>query len=206
MDINFYNKISRSYQILSDRFTNFSKSYQNGYIIYDKNMFQVRDDQFKFLKQFENIPFGTFFNDDFIKKNDTGGDYYKSSSIIETEKTMNIHSEFYMILFYYLINEFKQDLQNLLDLLESDIFKEKYRGFYKVDEFKFKYYLSEHESIFKFIMDRIQNFGLIYHLFHRTNSGFIYATESEMVFRVQAIKDLLEANSRIYNFQKFRIV
>ncbi len=206
MDTAFYNRLSIPYQTLSERFTNFNKTYGNNFAIYDKEMFNVRESQFDFLKQFKEIPFKTFFKDDYLKKYDFAGTFYNSETVVETEKTLNIHVDFSTILFYYLVNELKEDIEKFLAFLSSEAFEAKFNGFYKVDEYNLKYSLSEHELFFKFMLVNVPNFGLIYHLFHRTNSGYMYSDEIRMIIRVQGIKDLLKANNEIYNFQNYRIV
>lgn len=206
MDAEFYNKLSIPYQTISDSFTTFLKTYHNNYAIYDKKIFTVRESQFEFLKQFKEIPFKTFFTDNYLKEHDLGGTYYNSETVVETEKTLSIHTEFSMILFYYLINELKDDIIKFMDLLGSKAFEAKFSGFYEIKKYKLKYNLLQHELFFKFMSANIPNFGFIYHLFHRTNSGYMYVNEDRMVIRVQGIKDLLKANDEIYDFQKYRII
>jgi len=203
----FYNKISIPYQTLSDRFSSLNKMYHNNYAIYDIGIFNnARKEQFEFLKQFEKIPFKVFFSNDYLEKNDVGGNYFDSETIVITQDTINIHTEFSMVLFYYLINELKDDIAKFLSLLNNKDFEEKFRGFYKVDEYRLKYSLLQHEVFFKFMIANVPNFGLIYHLFHRTNSGYMYADEHRMIIRVKGIQDLLEANETVYNFQNYQIV
>lgn len=57
-----FGKLSINYQNLSERFINHSKHYQDGYAIYEKKSFVVKDENLDFLNQFRDIPFKAFFS------------------------------------------------------------------------------------------------------------------------------------------------
>lgn len=193
-------------QRMSDRHLNIIRHFNNGYIVFDKKMFIVRDDQAEFFQQFKNIPFRTFFSENHLKEYDNGGEYFNSNTVVETEATINIHTEFSMVLFFYLLNEMKDEIEQFLNILESNAFEAKFSGMFKVDQYTLKYDLSIHKHVYPFLMANVPNFGIIYHLFHRTHSDMMYVDEHYMVVRVNAIKNLLNENLKIYDFQNYRII
>lgn len=205
MNLDFYNKVSIVYQDLSGRFVDFNKTYHNGYVIFNKEIYNSRQKQLEFLKQFQEVPFRIFFNDAYLETINDDNHYYNSKTVLETEKTLNVHTEFSMVLFYFLINELKDSLNKFIEVLESDAFKSEFGGFLTFEEKKFHYCLSSHQKIYKFMKDNVENFDLIFHLFNETNSGFLYVTENRMVLKLAAIKDLLETNSKFYDFEKYTL-
>lgn len=200
-----FGKLSINYQNLSERFINHSKHYQDGYAIYEKKSFVVKDENLDFLNQFRDIPFKAFFSKLHLEKYDFGGLYYNSPTLIETERTINVHTELSMVIFYYMIFKLKDDVIKFETIIQSDAFKEKLDGFYKIDKYSVRYSLSMHNLFYQFMLASVPNFDKIYHLFHWTNSGLMVVESNDMVIRFERIQNILDALENMYDFSKIQI-
>ena len=205
MENSFFEKLSINYQNLSDRFVNHAKHYQDGYAIYDKEMFVVRDENLEFLNQFKEIPFRTFYSKSHLEKYDFGGPYYNSATVVEMDKTVNIHTELSLVIFYYMIYRLKDDVIKFIDVVESDAFKAKLDNFYKIDKHTIRYNLYVQDLFYKFMSANVPNFNKIYHLFHWTNSGLMVVDDSEMIIRIERIKSILNSLEDTYDFSHVEI-
>lgn len=204
MNEELFNKISIPYQNFSDRYYNYEKRWDRFYAIYDPQMFIVRGKNLEFLKQFEAVPYGAFFTEEHINSNYYSLEYLDSKCIVITDKDVRVHDNFAQILFFYLINEFKDDIRTFLKLLRSEAFDVKFYGSYRTKDGEFKYSPSIQTKVYDFLCAHVPNYSYISYLFGRA-SGLIYTEGSEITVRADEIEKRLESNDSIFNFNGFEI-
>lgn len=204
MDAQFYNTVSIIYQNLTDRFNRLDKGFIDGYKVYDNDYVFLKDNYLDFLKQFEGVPFGVFFTDSHKELFPTHK-YFETETIIFAGDEIKFHSEFSMILFYFLIDTFKDDIQKYLDFFKIDAFEAKFKGFYKINDSNIAYSSGRGEEIFQFFKANINNFGFISHLFS-INSNIIQLGETgDILVNTSLISSILKSVNSTYNFQAFNI-
>ena len=205
MDKDTYDKLARTYRFLT-RIDNWHRIYYDGYMIYERDIIQERPILVDVLKQFSEIPFGTFYTDKYKQPFIAPHKFFESSTVIFEEKTVKIHYDFSMVIFHYIVYKLKDEIKVFLEVVNSKEYKERFGSYVNEDEYVSKYSLSNHDKIYHYFSQRIPNFELIFHLFNWTGSQLIIVDESWMSIKVSRITRILKSVGEDYNFANFEVL
>ncbi|WNM18602.1 hypothetical protein [Flavobacterium capsici] len=205
MEKKIFNQISIAYQNLSNRFQNYNRQYIDLYYVYPNNLMIFEGEKLEFLLKFSEIPFGGFFKDTH-KNQFYNQNYFNGNCVINEENTIKIHYDFSLILFFYLVNSLKDDLNTFLEILESEEFKQTFNVYIKIDENSLSYHTAANEKIWEYFKSKIDTIGYINHIICVITTDIVYINiDSYVEINKNVIRSILKQLDDVYNFDGFEI-
>ncbi|WP_294963593.1 hypothetical protein [uncultured Flavobacterium sp.] len=200
-----YNKISKVYQCLTQRFDQ-SRNYQYDrfYKVYNSQCYIVEGENLEALKHFENLTLRHVYTGEYLESQHFGEDYKNSSLLVVEDGKVLVHAELGFIFLYILIFKMQEGIRKFLDLINE--LKDRHTGLIRSSDdgriLKMKVYLYD-EFIPQF--EAIPDFNLIFHLFALTNSNFMERNwDNEVEVYVDKIRKTLET-LKIFNFDNINM-
>ena len=204
MEKDLFNKISIAYQNLAEVFRSYDRYYSEGYKIYNNDISVVSGERLAFLKQFVDVPFGTFQSqkrkEEFHNQN-----YMNSACVVLTDTTVNIHQDFELILYYYLVNVFKAEILKFIEVLESKEILDAFNGFIQTEDGKFSFHTARDVQMTDYLNNKVPNYGFVNHLLSRITNELMYLELNGYVtVNLPIIKKILKELEN-YDFTQFEI-
>lgn len=202
MEQDYYEKVTRMYKILTSRQE--ALNYFDGYTIFDRERIEINDTIFNFLRQFENIPFSTFFTAKHMQEFAVPEKYFGTDTVVITDKLVKIHYDFSLVIFSYLCFLLRTDLAQLMDIINTGVLEKKFGKIISKDKYELNYVLMYHEEIHKFLLTQIGNYKYIFNLM---NIATIYRIEEyHLAIKYPRIDKIFAGLDTQYKFDAFKIV
>lgn len=208
MDDKLFNKIQHTFTFLNNHYgrthrdnIHFDLENYNGYFI---ERFKVRKGVLDVINQLEDLAFESIFNKKYKEEWHKGGTYIEGNCSVITETSIAVHWGVAEMLYYYLVNNFNDEIIKLVSVLNSEKIKNEFQHNIIVDDDEVSYHMMVNEEIDIYIRQQVPNYNQIVHVFNEL-SNYIYIKNSRVVFRTKAMLNALETNNRTYNFSDIKI-
>jgi hypothetical protein len=200
MNKELYEKITRVYKALVNRWAYYE--YRDGYMHVERAKWEHNKTVTEFLSQFQNVPFSTFFTENHIAQFPVPEKYFGTDTIIIREKGILFHYDFALVLYFYCAYHLRDEIRAFRKMIDAEL-EDKFGKFVKKDEYSFRYNTIDHENIYKYILNQLPNYGLIWNLL---SIGEILTIEDYYVkVRYTRIDSILQGLEGQYDFSKTEI-
>lgn len=200
MNKELYQKIIRVYKILANKWS--EPRYSDVYTFHLRERWERNNEIWKFLQQFQNVPFSTYFRKELIQQFSVQEKYFETNTFIIHEKEISFHYDFDLVLYSYCVYQLREELMKFREMIDGEL-QEKFGKFVEKDDYVFRYYTIEHENIYKYILNQLPNYGLIWNLL--STGSMIAIEEYHVEIRYNRIDNLIKGLNNQYDFENINI-
>lgn len=200
-----YNQISIPYQVLTKRFDpNQNYYFDNFYKCYNPKHYIVRDENLETLKKFENLTPRDIYTEEHLLAHPFGDKYLDSKLVVIEDKRICVLSELGQVFLYLLVSKFEKGINQFLVLVEK--LQAEFPGLIRTKEDEKVVVMGNYLfDDLNYRFEQIENYGLIFHLFGKTNSGLLMQDWNKNIeIHKNKIKGLLDT-LKIFDFSKVEL-
>ncbi|HCM34031.1 hypothetical protein [Chryseobacterium sp.] len=171
MTTDFYNELQTLYVALSKYPSYSDYFYKENYKCFNNNYFFLKGERTKFLEKLSNISINDIYSDTHKKEMGFPENYLNQKLINFDENRVCIIDSLGPIIYYYILNNLKPELDEFIKQLE--LAKKDSRGYVKIDNGYLKFHYVE---FFEYWIKRFEgneNMKKLIHLFTKTKSHVI---------------------------------
>lgn len=176
--------------------------FENMYVGYKISSIENIQEMIDVLHQVQNIRFGDFFQNEYLKSGNFTEKYTDIKAVEFRTTSLGIHVDFKTVLFYYLIKELQPQIQEFLDYITSENFRQRYQNRYSEDDYFLKIDKNEEDDFIKSCKVNISNFEQL-HIFFNLTHIFIL-DDTTLNFRRDRVQKALTHLKTAFDFQNFK--
>lgn len=200
-----YHQICIPYQVLTKRFDpNQNYYFNNFYKCFNPKHYIVRDENLQTLKKFENLTPRDIYTEEYILTHPFGDRYLDSRLVVIEDKRICILSELGQVFLYLIVSKMDNEINQFLELVE--VLKAEFPGLIRTKDDEKVVVMGNYlfdELNYRF--EQIENYGLIFHLFGKTNSGLLMQDWNKNIeIHITKIKGLLDTLKN-FDFSKVEL-
>jgi hypothetical protein len=200
MNKELYQKITKVYKILANKWS--EPRYSDGYTYHLRERWERNDEIWNFLQQFQNVTFSTYFRKEHIQQFPVPEKYFGTNTFIIHDKEISFHYDFALVLYSYCADQLRDELVKFREMIDGEL-QEKFGKFVKKDEYVFRYNTIDHENIYKYILNQLPNYGLIWNLL--SIGTMITIEEYHVEIRYNRIDNVINGLNNQYDFENVNI-
>lgn len=201
MNEELYLKITEVYKKLTNRLS--KPRYSDDYKFYLRKSWENDKKIWKSLRQFEGVPFKTFFRKEHIQQYASHEKYFDIDAfIINDKEEISFHHDFDLVLYSYCAYKLIDELVKFREMIDSEL-HQKFGKDVNKDEYVFRYKIIDHKNIYKYIYDQTPNFPMIFDLLSIGNMIKLKGYHVEIKFK--QIDNVINGLNIQYDFENVNI-